>query len=412
MRAEHRRLGTTLLLTALACAPALAADEHIFEPGSKHVCVPAANGQGWDCRSAEEAPAAAASTSPREPRLRSSRQIPEDSATSAATADEPAAPTGPLPQPAPASTEGNRRTAPKAQAAAAPAAGQPAAAAAEPPAATPETAVSSRNVPHYLLSPEARGSAASASSAPTASAPARSAAAAEPVRATGSEAAAAHQDTAAARAEVTETAPTASATADPPSAAPATATSPAAATASAAAPSAAAAAKSTAATTTTPSTTATAPSTAAATKTAAATAAAQITADAMPSAAAETASAGESAPAQPRSEPPPTAPANHAGTLLGAGEFRRLSDTRYVVELASGASRGEVESRAASAAPAQGRVYLLPLRRDGADWYLAVWGDFDSVDAARSARAQALADGAAGLGWPRRAGPLKQELVR
>ncbi len=403
MRAEHRRLGTTLLLTALACAPALAADEHIFEPGSKHVCVPAANGQGWDCRSAEEAPAAAASTSPREPRLRSSRQIPEDSATSAATADEPAEP---LPQPAPASTEGNRRTAPKAQAAAAPAAGQPAAAATEPPAATPETAVSSRNVPHYLLSPEARGS------APTASAPARSAAAAEPVRATGSEAAAAHQDTAAARAEVTETAPTASATADPPSAAPATATSPAAATASAAAPSAAAAAKSNAATTTTPSTTATAPSPAAATKTAAATAAAQTTADATPSAAAETASAGESAPAQPRSEPPPTAPANHAGTLLGAGEFRRLSDTRYVVELASGASRGEVESRAAGAAPAQGRVYLLPLRRDGADWYLAVWGDFDSVDAARSARAQALTDGAAGLGWPRRAGPLKQELGR
>lgn len=406
MRAEHRRLGTTLLLTALACAPALAADEHIFEPGSKHVCVPAANGQGWDCRSAEEAPAAAASTSPREPRLRSSRQIPEDSATSAATADEPAAPTGPLPQPAPASTEGNRRTAPKAQAAAAPAAGQPAAAAAEPPAATPETAVSSRNVPHYLLSPEARGSAASASSAPTASAPARSAAAAEPVRATGSEAAAAHHDTAAAaRAEVTETAPTASANADPPSAAPATATSPAAATASATAPSAAAPAKSTAAT-------ATAPSTAAATKTAAATAAAQTTADATPSAAAETASAGESAPAQPRNEPPPTAPANHAGTLLGAGEFRRLADTRYVVELASGASRSEVESRAAAAAPPQGRVYLLPLRRDGADWYLAVWGDFDSVDAARSARAQALADGAAGLGWPRRAGPLKQELVR
>lgn len=168
-------------------------------------------------------------------------------------------------------------------------------------------------------------------------------------------------------------------------------------------------------------TTAAAPSTTAPAKTSAATAtpeSAAPTATAATAAAATTITATEPAPAQPRSEPPqtaaatPTATANHANTLLGAGEFRRLADTRYVVELASGASRGEVESRAAAAAPAQGRVYLLPLRRDGADWYLAVWGDFDSVDAARSARAQALAEGAAGLGWPRRAGPLKQELGR
>ena len=34
------------------------------------------------------------------------------------------------------------------------------------------------------------------------------------------------------------------------------------------------------------------------------------------------------------------------------------------------------------------------------------------VDAARSARAEAMANGAASIGWPRRVGPLKQELGR
>lgn len=80
-----------------------------------------------------------------------------------------------------------------------------------------------------------------------------------------------------------------------------------------------------------------------------------------------------------------------------------------MLELASGSDRDQVEAGAGQFALAHGQIYLLSLQRNGEPWFLAVWGDFDSVDAARAARAEANAAGAA-TGWPRRAGPLKQEL--
>lgn len=81
-----------------------------------------------------------------------------------------------------------------------------------------------------------------------------------------------------------------------------------------------------------------------------------------------------------------------------------------MLELASGSDRSAVEYEAGRIAPTHGEIYLLPLSRDGAPWYVAVWGDFDTVEAARAARGEAIAVGAMRAGWPRRAGPLKQEL--
>lgn len=345
MYAEPHRLAL-LLLAALTATAARAADEQVFEPGSKHVCVPAASGEGWDCRSTDATPPVPAEPEKksREPRLRSSSQIPDE----APRADTETAP----PAPAPAGVERPAAAAPTA----------PPAVTAPPPAAAAPRA-SPRNVPHYLLAPEARASAASApAAAPTSSAPPAAPRSAPPAPA-------------AAPAAIESPAPRTSASTAPAREAPAR-TAPAAA----------------------PEPVRTAP--------------------ASPPSPEPVVAAPAAAPAPepPRAAPPapagpaPSAPVARDTALLGATEFRRLGDSRYVIELASGNSRDAVESEAG--APTRGEVYLLPLTRDGEAWYVAVWGDFESVDAARSARAEALASGASRVGWPRRVGPLKQELGR
>lgn len=340
---------TLLFCAGLLLAPALpAAEEQIFEPGSKHVCVPAASGEGWDCRSAEDgaaAPAAAKQES-REPRLRSSRDVPDEAQTAAAGANEPAA-AAPLAEPPPNT-------------------------------AAPAAAESSRQLPSYLLSPEAQ-------SAP----PPRATASEPPARAAAAAPAVAASNTAAKAAA---------------EAAPPTAPAPAAVTAAVAPPTRtavsdspnASASETTAAVTAAPA--AEAPARRANPQAPAAAAA--------PSPAAETPAATAAAATAPEPAPAHSAP---LATLLGSSEFRRLGDGRFVLELASGADRRRVEDAAASLALGRGEIYLLPLQRDGAPWFVAVWGDFDSVDAARAARDEAAAAGAT-PGFPRRIGPLKQEL--
>ena len=140
---RHRAARCALLVcAAVLLSPALpAAEEQIFEPGSKHVCVPAASGEGWDCRSAEDggaAPADAAKPA-REPRLRSSSEIPDEaqSAAAPAAAAATAAPTDPNPA----------RSAPAAS-----------------PSSSAAPAEGPRRLPSYLLSPEAQAAPAAAAS--------------------------------------------------------------------------------------------------------------------------------------------------------------------------------------------------------------------------------------------------------
>ncbi|MBL8299751.1 MAG: hypothetical protein JNN30_15550 [Rhodanobacteraceae bacterium] len=356
-----RSPGAALLLLATLTA-AQAADEQVFEPGSKHVCIPASSGEGWDCRSASSTAETAAETEkkPRELRLRSSSEIPDEASRTDSAAQASVEPT---------------QTAPAASAAA------------------PRTG--SRNVPHYLLAPEARAATTSPAAAkPAAAAQTATAATAEPATATTSVSPAPVPESSAPVASPAAAAPT---SADAPADTPAQSVVAGPATPPPVAPST------------------TAPESSASAATAAASTGA---ADPGKSPAAESATASSPAEPPPPPLPRPTdatnattsAPQSGDTALLGSTEFRRLGDSRYVIELASGARRDLVENEAGK--PTQGQVYLLPLTRNGAAWYVAVWGDFESVDAARNAREQALASGMARIGWPRRAGPLKQELSR
>lgn len=320
----------------LALSAAATAQEQVFEPGSKHVCVPAASGEGWDCHSAEGAtPATAANeTKPREPRLRSSSQIADESPKAEAAAAEPATSIEPLAPATPAPAASAQTTS-------------------APPAAVAAPRESSRNVPNYLLAPEARTSGAAAQTAPAPAPPVE-----RKPQPAAAPAPAASQPVAAAPEPARAPPPS-----EPVAATPAPEPAPTPAPVAAPEPRA-------------------------------------------PEPIAETPAPRVVNP-QPVAPPPP---APRESPLLGAAEFRRLGDSRYVIELASGNRRDAVESEASLYA--HSNVYLLTLQRNGEAWYLAVRGDFDSVDAARAARAEMIASGATQIGWPRRAGPLKQELGR
>jgi hypothetical protein len=394
MSADTRRACRALIVCAFALVPCLATaqDKQIFEPGKKHVCVPSADRRSWNCGDAENPPAAV----PRSdgPTLRSARATDltdSERAAAAAIADPPAS------------------QAPSSVAAPAPA--------------------TNRNVPNYLLAPES----ASAPSAP-----------AEPQR-----------EAASAPAPV-ESAPVAAAPATPPAAEPETAKAVAAPEPPPAAPVVTEAKPPepervvTQAKPPEPEPPTTEPKARTAPPPASIAAPAEppasIAAPAQPPAAstapvavetrsepvvetrAEPVAAPKAEPApaaplvqaapEPAALPPATPPAAAAppvvppaATLRGARELRTLADSRYVLELARGTDRTAVESAAAQASLPRGEVYFLTLTRDGSAWYVALWGDFDSIDSARAARAEALASGMDGVGWPRRVGPLKQELA-
>jgi septal ring-binding cell division protein DamX len=118
-------------------------------------------------------------------------------------------------------------------------------------------------------------------------------------------------------------------------------------------------------------------------------------------------------------KPAPAAPVAAAratparGTAAnGNREFLALPSSSYIVELAHGASKSELETLRTSLHPARGELYELHLQRDGNDWWLLVWGAFDSVDAARAARSELAADASINAGWPRPVAALQNEARR
>ena len=114
-------------------------------------------------------------------------------------------------------------------------------------------------------------------------------------------------------------------------------------------------------------------------------------------------------------EPPPT-PGPSAGVRSAEPaanrDFRTLPASGFVIELAHGASRSDYATLRDALHPARGQLYELRLLRDGADWWLLLWGSFDSIDSARNARAELPPDAAISAGWPRRIGPLQAEALR
>ena len=115
----------------------------------------------------------------------------------------------------------------------------------------------------------------------------------------------------------------------------------------------------------------------------------------------------QSVPTRPSAEPAP-ASLTPAPTAL-AHDFLALPATGYVIELAHADSKAGLDAARAAAHPAHGKVYELHLQQNGIDAWLLLWGPFDDLESARTARAELAAQGA-NPGWPRRMGPLQAEL--
>jgi len=115
----------------------------------------------------------------------------------------------------------------------------------------------------------------------------------------------------------------------------------------------------------------------------------------------------------PKPAPPPVTPAAAgAADPAHSGDFLNLPGDRFVVELAHGTSASELAATRASLHPSRGDLYTVHLRQNGADTWLLVWGSFDSIEAARTARSEIAAQGTITPGWPRRIAPLQAEARR
>ena len=102
-------------------------------------------------------------------------------------------------------------------------------------------------------------------------------------------------------------------------------------------------------------------------------------------------------------------PAASVATTGAGSDFLALPGSAYIVELAHAANKSDLDALRASLHLARGQLYELHLLRDGADWWLLVWGTFDSVEAARAARSELPSDAPLNAGWPRLVAPLQKE---
>ena len=106
----------------------------------------------------------------------------------------------------------------------------------------------------------------------------------------------------------------------------------------------------------------------------------------------------------------PTPPPAQPKVADRGGDFLDLSGDQYVIELAHGDSQTSIAAAHAALSLPHGHAYELHLRQNGSDTWLLVWGSFDDVGAARTARSELPTD--AHAGWPRRVAPLQAEVRR
>jgi septal ring-binding cell division protein DamX len=107
---------------------------------------------------------------------------------------------------------------------------------------------------------------------------------------------------------------------------------------------------------------------------------------------------------------PSSAPEPRAADRGSVADFLALPGNHYVVELAQGEREAEIAAARSNLHLPHGETYTLHLRQNGVDQWLLVWGSFDDVEAARSARADLPAT--LNAGWPRRIAPLQDEVRR
>ncbi len=386
-----------------------------FQPGKKYTCVPTADHKGWDCKeialggaagSKQGSGAPPAETTPLAPAAGTHAPEPIPAAPVSAPPAPAAAPTQPKPVGLPAYLRADGPAVP-AQAAHAAAPSAPAAAGAAPPAAR---AAAQPAMPATVVEAPAPPKAPAATASPSKfadAAPATTSAASPTANAS------------------SERAPEAQAM-TPPSAAPAlppAAAEPVPTPTSTPAPAPKAAAAEERVTRTPAAVTqesATSPQPAPAAPSSAPRPAREPIAarppreaeqpapPAAPTTAVETAPASARAATALAPAPLKSAP----GAARGNREFLALPESDYVVELAHSANVADFAALRASLQLTRGQLYQLRLRRDNGDWWLLVWASFDSVDAARAARADLPADAAINAGWPRRIGVLQSEARR
>ena len=118
--------------------------------------------------------------------------------------------------------------------------------------------------------------------------------------------------------------------------------------------------------------------------------------------------------AMPSAAPKPSAPVRETShpAIPVNGDFMELAGDRFVIELAHAPKQAELAaSRGAMKIP-RGELYEVHLRQNGADAWLLLWGTFDTIEAARSARSELAQGSSATIGWPRRVAPLQAEARR
>jgi septal ring-binding cell division protein DamX len=93
----------------------------------------------------------------------------------------------------------------------------------------------------------------------------------------------------------------------------------------------------------------------------------------------------------------------------GTREFLALPGADFAIEVAHAGNKAQLDALRSAIQPAHGALYEVRLQRDGADWWLLLWGNFDSLESAREARAQLPTDARINAGWPRRIAPLQAE---
>ncbi len=103
--------------------------------------------------------------------------------------------------------------------------------------------------------------------------------------------------------------------------------------------------------------------------------------------------------------PPKLTPAPTMTVSTSPVDFLALPADSYVIELARAATEAELGTPNLISET----VYKLHLRQNDAEVWLLVCGPYASLQAARTAREEIAAQGAA-PGWPRRVGPLQAEV--
>ena len=115
-------------------------------------------------------------------------------------------------------------------------------------------------------------------------------------------------------------------------------------------------------------------------------------------------------PAPPKPTPPPRETA-HATTSAN-DDFMSLAGDHFVIELAHASRRSELAASRDAIHVPHGEFYEVHFRDNGDDAWLLVWGSFDTIDAARSARSELARSASAPVGFPRRVAPLQAEARR